>query len=104
MERRENTPEEQALLDFYTELMKLSDDDTVGGRFIFLSPEGVIVANGSLAPTDIAAATIALQSLNRHRKAMQDIEESGMTVSLPAVDEDVVADVITGFEKFLGGE
>lgn len=104
MDRRENTPEEQALLDLYAQLMNLSDDTTVGGRFIFLSPEGVIVANGSLAPADIAAATIALQSLNAHRKSMQDIAASHTDTRLPSVDEQAVTDVVTGFEKLLGGE
>jgi hypothetical protein len=96
---RELTPEEQALLNLYTEMVKLSDDTTVAGRFIFLAPDGRIVANGSLAPRDIEAATEALASVNAYKQQMR---QDALPESLLDVDAKDVADLIKEAEEFLG--
>jgi hypothetical protein len=69
---RQPTPEQQALLNLYAQLLKLSDDTTVAGRFILLGTDGAIVANGTLTASDIDAATTALTLFNEAKAATEE--------------------------------
>jgi hypothetical protein len=88
MADREYTPDEQRLLDLYHQIIALSDDETVAGRFILLGPDGVIVAHGSLAARDIEAATDALASVNAASSASEESTGHAVYAALPKVHID----------------
>ncbi|MER6092423.1 hypothetical protein [Streptomyces bluensis] len=88
MAEHQYTPEELALLGLNAQLLALSDDTTVAGRFILLGTDGRIVANGSLSDRDVAAATEALACLIAARKAMQESTGPAVYDRLPKVQID----------------
>ncbi|MFF4526984.1 hypothetical protein [Streptomyces bluensis] len=102
MAEHQYTPEELALLGLNEQLLALSDDTTVAGRFILLSSDGRIVANGSLSDRDVAAATEALACLIAARKAMQE-EQAAAVDTLPEVEADDVTAMVVALEDFANG-
>jgi hypothetical protein len=104
MADRDYTPDEMRLVELYHQLIALSDDKTVAGRFIFLGADGAVVAHGSLAARDIEAVTDALISVNIQRADME--EATRPADPLPVLDADDAAEFFGEIEAFLanGGE
>ncbi|MEU8469566.1 hypothetical protein AB0F30_16860 [Streptomyces sp. NPDC029006] len=95
--------EEMRLAELLHQFLALSDDQDVAGRLIFRGPKGEYIGETTLSARDIEAATDALTSVNAYRA---DLEEAGLKpeAPLPKVDASDVSEVLTGFQKLLGGE
>jgi hypothetical protein len=78
MAERDYTPAEMRLLELHQQLLALSENTEVAGRYILLAPDGTITAAGSLSAPDIDAATDALIAVNVFRAAT--VEASGRAV------------------------
>jgi hypothetical protein len=101
MADRDYTPDEMRLVELYHQLIALSDDKTVAGRFILLGPDGAIIANGSLAARDIEAATLALAALNEAKAATEESTGHAVYAALPKVPID--QDLENELEKYCIG-
>lgn len=102
MERFENTPEEMAALELYHQLISMGPDN---GRALMVTlrmPNGRYVGDVRLSLEDVKRLADACMGLALVRETA---EATGpLPLDEAEVTDKTVTDVITGFEKLLGGE
>ncbi|MFF6866664.1 hypothetical protein [Streptomyces ardesiacus] len=83
MDREQPTENDLRLIAFAEQLLALSQDPSIAGRFLLLGPTGQVVAEAALSASDLEDATRFLAQGNAAKAAHEDTAPPALVPTVP---------------------